>query len=265
MLKQEELIGRVKEKSAADARINAVLMYGSFTQGCGDEFSDVEFYLFVEDDALAAFDSAAWIAEVHPFYNHFYNEFGTEVVIFTNLVRGEFHVLPVGEMSVIDGFVEARYFPDVDSMVLHDREGKLEKAVEILRNIDMGYGAADAESAMNNLLNNLLYGINVWKRGELARAVECLNLAGRCFLQAVRLAEGKTEHFLNPQKNLEHEISPRRYAAFARCTSALDREGLGQAYGNLVREGRKVARELGEGFGIGSQDELYARLQEYLG
>ncbi|BAK93704.1 hypothetical protein TEHAB4_10420 [Tetragenococcus halophilus] len=57
-------------------------MYGSFTQDTGDQFSDIEFYVFVADQAFKNLDTKNWIVNAHPIHTHLINEFGTEVVIF---------------------------------------------------------------------------------------------------------------------------------------------------------------------------------------
>jgi lincosamide nucleotidyltransferase len=51
MLPQEVMIERVRELSERDGRVVSTLMYGSFALGQGDRFSDIEFYLFFEDEA----------------------------------------------------------------------------------------------------------------------------------------------------------------------------------------------------------------------
>ncbi len=45
MLIQEVMIERVRELCHADRRVTGAFMYGSFTLGEGDEFSDIEFYV----------------------------------------------------------------------------------------------------------------------------------------------------------------------------------------------------------------------------
>lgn len=49
MLKQKELIANVKNLTESDERITACMMYGSFTKGEGDQYSDIEFYIFLKD------------------------------------------------------------------------------------------------------------------------------------------------------------------------------------------------------------------------
>lgn len=43
---QLEMIKRVKTLALENSNISAVLMYGSFMKGEGDQFSDIEFYTF---------------------------------------------------------------------------------------------------------------------------------------------------------------------------------------------------------------------------
>ena len=83
-MKQLYLINEFKKKSIEDCTISAVLMYGSFIKGEGDKFSDIEFYIFLRDDCHI--DKYKWISSVNPIALMFVNEFGTDVVIFDNLI-----------------------------------------------------------------------------------------------------------------------------------------------------------------------------------
>ncbi len=264
MQKQEQLIQSVKNKGNSDSRINAILMYGSFTQGCGDKYSDVEFYLFIEDSDFPDFDTKKWIEEIHSVYNHFYNEHGTEVVIFTNLIRGEFHFLPAEKMSIIGSFVPAGYFPDVASMVVCDKQGRLQNAVQVLYGCRVTCGRKESKNIIDNLFNNILYGINVYKRGELARSLECLCNAHRYLLQAIRLIESSTDHLINPQKNLENEITEERYSAFICCTANIEAGNLFKAYTCLVDETAAITKELNTKYAIGDYSELSSKIKKYL-
>lgn len=264
MLNQEKIINAVKNKGNSDSRMGAILMYGSFTQGCGDEYSDVEFYLFVKDDDIPSFDTEKWIEEIHPIFNHFYDEYGTEVVIFTNLVRGEFHFMPLSKIDIIDKLIVAGYFPDVQSMVLCDKYEKLQTVIRALVENKVEYGKADAENIVNNLFSNILGGINMYKRGEIARSMESLYFAHGYFLKAVRLLEGKTEHWLDPRKNLENEISQTWYSAFMSCTSSLDKDSIVKAYSNMVDNFRPMISDLSDIYGINSHKELFEKLEERL-
>jgi lincosamide nucleotidyltransferase len=94
MLEQERLIERVRKKCIDDPRLEAALMYGSFTQGLADEWSDIEFWLFFDEHAVVTVDPAEWCAEIAPTLLVVRNEFDTHVAIFENLIWGEFHFAP---------------------------------------------------------------------------------------------------------------------------------------------------------------------------
>ncbi len=91
----------MREQCAAEARLDAALMYGSFTQGSGDEWSDVEFWLFFDKDALTNIDRDSWCEGISPALLTVENEFGTHVAIFESLVRGEFHFAATSAIEAI--------------------------------------------------------------------------------------------------------------------------------------------------------------------
>ncbi|MDL2236635.1 lincosamide nucleotidyltransferase Lnu(B) [Christensenellaceae bacterium OttesenSCG-928-K19] len=236
MLAQERLIQKVKEQAAADSRVRAVLMYGSFTQGCGDKFSDVEFYIYIENDAFTEFDREMWVAAVHPFYRFFFNEFGTQVAVFTNLVRGEFHFCTQDGMEKIATWVSMGYFPHPDAMCLFDRDGSLARHLQVLRQpAEEGGLQESAQFVADNLINNMVFGVNVLNRGETARSLELLWYVQRYFLQLVRLMDGNMDHFINPTKNLEREIDEAVYENYRGMTAPLNAGSLQQAYSAALR------------------------------
>lgn len=247
MLVQEELIAAVKAKAAADAGTEGVLMYGSFTQNAGDEFSDVEFYLFVADTVFEALDTAGWIAGVAPVYTCFFNQYGTQVAIFKSLVRGEFHFLPASEMGVIESFAPVGWVPDIDAMCLYDKTGALRRYLEDLQVNASAVRRDSAESieyVFNNCVNLILMGANVLQRGEIARALDILTQAQSFYLQLVRLDEGQTHHWLNPLKALEREISTPAYQRFALCATALHEVQMEWAYFELGRNLKDIIEKL---------------------
>ena len=66
-LLQKEMIERVRELCHEEDRLVAAMMYGSFAQGEGDEFSDIEFILFFDDDALRSVDQEGWVSRIAPY------------------------------------------------------------------------------------------------------------------------------------------------------------------------------------------------------
>jgi lincosamide nucleotidyltransferase B/F len=67
-------------------------MYGSFTKGEGDRYSDIEFWRFFNTEKLSDIDQEQWIKDIAPIYWTVINEYGRRVTFFKDhLIRGEFH------------------------------------------------------------------------------------------------------------------------------------------------------------------------------
>jgi len=77
MLEQEAMIEKVCELCEGDERVVAALMYGSFTLGQGDYFSDIEFYLFFDDEVLDTLEEEAWVSQIAPLELYYLNEYGS--------------------------------------------------------------------------------------------------------------------------------------------------------------------------------------------
>ncbi|GIQ67515.1 nucleotidyltransferase [Xylanibacillus composti] len=247
MLPQDKLIHLIKEQCEKDRRISACMMYGSFTKGEGDQYSDVEFYLFLNDDEARDFKSSEWVKDIASYDLLFFNEYGTEVVVFSNLVRGEFHFLPESEMDMIKSFKDTGVFPDTDSMFIYDTTGRLKALLDALK----GDGPERMTShhvnfAFNNFVNAWLMGVNVLKRGEHARSLECLSHVQKYILQLMRIREKNTERWLNATKNLEHDLSENAYHAYVAITSRLDAAELYHAYSNALRAVEELIHVLGD-------------------
>ena len=101
VLEQDRLIERVRQLCAEDTRLDAALMYGCFTQGQADQWSDIEFWLFFAEDSLAHVDPDSWCAAVGRTLLTVWNEFGTKVAIFESLIRGEFHFAPASAIEAV--------------------------------------------------------------------------------------------------------------------------------------------------------------------
>src|SRR5690625_571654 len=84
---QLQMIDKTKSIAQNDKNISAVFMYGSFTKNEGDKYSDIEFYIFLKDKEK--FSAENWVSQIHPLALYFTNEFGSEVAIFENMIRGD--------------------------------------------------------------------------------------------------------------------------------------------------------------------------------
>lgn len=220
-LLQHYLIEKVKEASLNDERISAVLMYGSFIKGEGDRFSDVEFYLFHKDEA--AVNRREWVSAIHPVDLFFTNEYGSDVAIFDNLVRGEFHFLPVSEIDVINTWQGLTSFEHKNNMMLVDKEGYLADTLkDIPATAPERNTPEQIEWLAQSLINNLIFTKNVLQRGELAHAHQLFGQVQKYLLWLIRIRCNTTSHWESPTKKLEGDIPQEWYDDYLDSVPALD-------------------------------------------
>ncbi|MCM3761606.1 nucleotidyltransferase domain-containing protein [Alkalihalobacillus oceani] len=265
MLLQEKVITKIKEKCQSDPHICACMMYGSFTKGEGDQYSDVEFYIFLKNTEIEQFESSKWIRNIAPYDLLFFNEFGSEVVVFSNLIRGEFHFQPESEIEVIKTFKDTGVFPDTESMFIYDITGKLKACLDYLK----GEGPErmtneNVNFAFNNFANAWLMGVNVLKRGEIARSAECLTYVQKYVLQLIRIREKNVERWLNATKNLEDDLSEKAYGEYASITSKVDKENLYLAYSNAINVGKGLVLVLSNYYQFDIDLMFMKKLNSYL-
>src|SRR5690554_2331463 len=128
---QLQMIDKTKSIAEEDENVSAVFMYGSFTKNEGDQYSDIEFYVFLKnkEDFLAK----KWVNQIYPVSLYFTNEYGSEVVIFENMVRGEFHFLKADEIGIIKSWEGIVAFSDFRQMNLVDKDGFLAKTLNQIK------------------------------------------------------------------------------------------------------------------------------------
>src|SRR5918999_5851213 len=263
MLQQEAMIARTRNVCREDERLVAAMMYGSFAQGEGDGFSDVEFILFFRDEELEGLDQEEWVSRISPVAMYFVNEYGNGTAIFDNLVRGEFHFDRASDIERIVGesMRDADWLPSLEDTLILDRTGELAPR---LREI-VGPPPERDPPGRNPFLcdcfvNWFVFGSNLFARGELARSLDILGIVGDRLLQMVRVLEKSTLHWFNSAKFLETEISQTSYARYAVCTASLDRDELRQAYLSAWEWGRELMASLAERHGVAPPTALLVRL-----
>ena len=257
---QDELIARVRALCREDERLDAALLYGSFAKGEGDRFSDIEFWLFFREPVP---EPEPWLARIAPLAGAFRNEFGTDVVVFANGIRGEFHFAPAERIAEVRrwlGLEVPAYEPVVD------RGGELAAALgELRRRYVAEPSAARVQALSDGLANWLLVGEPALARGELARALDALGHVHRYLLWLARVAEGKTRnHWATPARAAETDLSPEAYARFRACVAGLDARSLGAAYDASRSWGLELGRALAASYGTDSRETLLLRHNERL-
>ena len=231
MLRQEIMIERVRQICADDPRLVSAMMYGSFTRGEGDIWSDIEFLLFFDDAAVQQIDQRRWVEQIGAVGLYFVNEFGNGTAIFEDLVRGEFHFDPVSSVAKVSSWRGSAAFPSLAATLIVDKNGELTRHLQTLIGPQPAHDDRDQLIFIcNSLINWMLFGANVLARGEYARSLELLGIVQRYLLWLARIHERQTEHWQTPSKNLEAEISARAYDRLIECSAALDPCALRLAY-----------------------------------
>lgn len=241
---QLQMIDKTKSIAQNDKNISAVFMYGSFTKNEGDKYSDIEFYIFLKDKEN--FSAENWVRQIHPLALYFTNEYGSEVVIFENMIRGEFHFLTNDQMEVIkswDGLVE---FSDFDKMILVDKEDLLTNTLkEIKTKIPDRTTSENTLWLSQSLLNVLLTTSNLIKRQEFGHAYQSLSNTQKYLLWLIRIETSQTKHWESPTKCLEKDIAPEWYSLFQQTTSRLDPTDIKTAFKKSLILTEKLFDNLG--------------------
>jgi lincosamide nucleotidyltransferase len=256
MLQQEAMIERTRRVCREDERLAAAMMYGSFAQGEGDGFSDIEFILFFRDEELEGLDQKEWVSRISPVGLYFVNEYGNGTAIFQNLVRGEFHFDRASDIERVVGesMRDADWLPSLEDTLILDRTGELGPR---LREIVGPPPERDTPGQIRFVcycfVDWFVFGSNLFARGELARSLDLLGIVRDRLLQMVRVLEKSTLHWFNSAKFLETEISQTSYAR-------LDRDELRQAYLSAWEWGRELMASLAKRHSVAPPTALLVRL-----
>jgi lincosamide nucleotidyltransferase B/F len=264
ILPQEAMIERVRRICRLDEHLVAAMMYGSFIQSEGDEYSDIEFVFFVKEDALI--DQKKWVAQIAPVELYFINEFGVGTAIFDNLVRGEFHFDKASDIKKVDeSWRRTDWLPSLDVTLVLDRTGELTRRLKMVVGSPLDRDTPEqAQFLCRGFFNWFLFGLNLLARGELARALDYLGSVQRYLLWMVRLLERTMTHWPTPSKALERDISEAAYARYAACTACLDEETLWSAYLSAWGWGKEMTLSLAERHDVVLPSTLYGRLDRRL-
>jgi lincosamide nucleotidyltransferase B/F len=263
MLQQQSMIERTRRVCREDGRLVAAMMYGSFAQNEGDEYSDIEFILFFEDDELATLDQEEWVSRISPVGLYFVNEYGNGTAIFENLVRGEFHFDGASDIEMVVGesMKDTDWLPSLEDTLILDRTGELTPR---LRRIVGPPPERDTPEQIrfvcNCFVNWFVFGSNLLARGEFARSLALLGIVRDRLLQMVRVLEHSTLHWFNASKFLEREISDPSYARFVACTARLDDDEIRSAYLATWEWGRELMSAIADRYDAAPPEAFLERL-----
>src|SRR6185369_6407290 len=166
---------------ASTPSLDAALMYGSFAQGVGDAYSDVEFWLFFSRPVFGRVAPLEWLASIAPYEHVVVNEFGAHVVFYPGLIRGEFHFASAADIGSVASW-PARSAA-VANMVICDRTGALTAALSSLPTaVAVPSSASEVAELCGRFANWLVLAHHVRMRGEALRAQDTLSHVRRHLL-----------------------------------------------------------------------------------
>jgi lincosamide nucleotidyltransferase len=256
---QRRLIASVREACRTDQRLDAALMYGSFTSGEADAHSDVEFWLFFLPQWRDRVDPRAWCEQLAPVIHQVRNEFGTEVAFFAGLVRGEFHFATTHDVPTV------RTWPQrsaaIEQMLVLDRRGQLRPVLESLPDHPVPPSTGeDIEALCGRFANWLVLAHHVASRGEILRAWDALGHVHRHLLWMARLAESSTAHWLTPSRRAEADLPARVLAQLHHTTAAAEPDQVRGALRMAWRYGRRYWTRLAQRHDFPAPAGLFAAL-----
>ncbi|MFD1831208.1 nucleotidyltransferase domain-containing protein [Streptomyces desertarenae] len=262
----DDRIARLRQLARADTRLEGVLLYGSWTVGEADAHSDIEAYLYIQDDQLADFDGPAFLAQLAPLQLSYTNMYGILAVVFDDLMRGEFHLTPAGpgidEVPTWQGMV---HLPRPDDAVLLDRTGRLTQAARQLATFQPPEPVTTAQQLTNELTNWTLMLAHVLARGETARAHALLHtVIAPQQLQLCRLLRNSTAHWLTPSRALEQDLPDTDRHRYASTTATVRDQDVRTAARNSWRWSRDLAAEAADRWTIHLPHELHEQISSRL-
>jgi hypothetical protein len=136
----------------------ALLALGSVGIECSriDEYSDLDFFLIVKKGSKSKYlDSLFWLNDVYPLAYWFKNTVDGYKILFEDGIYGEFAVFEESEMDTIS-YNEGRWIFKKPECTTNNVQSKPFEPIE----------SNDIEYQINELLTNLLVGMQRYRRGE---------------------------------------------------------------------------------------------------
>jgi lincosamide nucleotidyltransferase len=154
-------------------------------------------------------------------------------------------------------------FPSLESTLVADKSGLLTPyLLPLIGPEPLRGGAETCQFLVDDFANQYLFGLNVLRRGDLARALEMLTVLHRIVLRMARVIAGETRAWFIPSRRLEDELGAAVTARFRSCLATLDPQSLEHAYSEIGAWATEMAHVLGARCGIDPRAGLLARIAE---
>ncbi|MFJ6699033.1 nucleotidyltransferase domain-containing protein [Streptomyces sp. NPDC091272] len=262
----DQRIERLRAAAGAEPRLEGVLLYGSWTLGEADAYSDIEAYLYVEDAHLATFDGREFVERLAPLKLAYTNMYGILAVVFDDLMRGEFHVTAASAgIAEVPSWSGQVHLPRPDAAVLLDRTGRLTEAADQLAPFVPPQPTTTAQQLSSELANWTLMLAHLLARGETGRAHNLLHaMVAPHQLQLCRLLRESTAHWLTPSRAMEEDLPAADVARYATTTAPLDGAAVREAARSSWEWSRELTAEAAGRWGFAVPVELHAEIAEFL-
>ena len=273
---RDALLGRILDRARADARVLAVLDYGSTSEGRGDAWSDIDLALSIRPDAWEGFNTGwrEWLAACGPlllgfisFVEHPWAVIGTEAAP----VRVDLHLYggpPDGDLAAaLPSWPNAPI--SMEAMLLFDREGSLAEPVGAM--VGRSLAPEDEAATFASVGAHFWYYVHrTWSKlhrdsGWDVRWNITFVLTGNlCAL--LRLESGATGRWVasDAAAGIEDAISPERLASLNRCVPGPDPSTLLPALREIVDLGGDTCATVAARLGVAWPEALAAQMRDLL-
>jgi len=247
------ILQKLLQVSKSDKRIISVVSCGSYTRDDFDKFSDIDLYVFVDDDHFKNFDSEKWLESAFPVQFSYVNSHGVMEVVFKYGTRGEFHFLPYSEAkNEIDGWKGEVFIKDADRTLLIDKKNELrESIIEIAETGIVEDRKKAIDETVNEFANGIIFEWNILQRKDLFRSY---TLHFQNLHNCARLISHKynrIEHAHSPRL-LETFMDGADFSRFKECVPRLETDSLTGCLEKLLF----YFMEIGKSFFTGKQKEI---------
>jgi lincosamide nucleotidyltransferase len=146
--------------------------------------------------------------------------------------RGEFHFDKASDIQSIDNsWKKTDWFPSPEATLVLDRTGELSRRLQKIVGPTLDRHKPEQIRVLRNcFVNWFLFDSNLLMRSEVAWSLDLPGIVQDQLLRMIRVSEYSTEHWFNPSKLLEKDISEASYARYVTCTAELDEGALWSAY-----------------------------------
>ncbi|GAA2942488.1 nucleotidyltransferase domain-containing protein [Streptomyces enissocaesilis] len=199
------------------------------------------------------FDGREFIERPAPLKLACTSMYGILAVVFDDLMRGEFHVVPAGPgIEEVPSWRGQVHLPDPGAAVLLDRSGRLTAAARLLADFRPPEPVTTAQRLTGELADWTLMLAHVPARGETARAHALLHsVIAPQQPRLCRLLRDSTAHRLTPSRSLEDDLPVSDRDRYTATTAPAHQEAVRAAAQRSWQGSRDLAGAAAQRWGIG--------------